>query len=634
MKLQNLLAAILCAVASSASITSLAYAATLASATEESNPLEITIVTGARFSQPLKQSLFHASVITAHDIQDSQAVDVPSLLKNLAGVEFYQSGGIGKQSSLFLRGTNSSHVLVLLDGVRINSATSGTTAIDQLMLDQIERIEVVRGNVSSLYGSEAIGGVIQIFTKRGKGEPQLSISGGAGSHNTQRLAAGFGGEVGNTEFNVQVSKYKTDGVTAIKPAIVPTVNPDKDGYDNTSMLANVRYAFNDDHSLSGSVFDEHGEAGTDNPYGSSSDVNSSKSKIQKFALTSDNNFNELWQSKVQLAQGLDEAENFLNGSPDTALGALFKTTSNQIAWQNTLRWNAQHVTNFGLEHLDQDVASDTAFSKTGRRARSLFGGYSGNSGAHQMQLNLRSDHYSDFGTANTGLLGYGFLINPAWRASASAGTAYKAPTLNDLFYPYTDFGFGYTYQGNPGLKPERSRNTEIGIHYAANEQRAEVIYFDNRIRDLIVGNGQMAGTVINLAEARSDGFELAYAGQFADTGVKAALTFQNPRDVSTGQVLLRRAKSFGNIGITQNMGAWQVGGEVQYSNTREDYDINTYSRTTLESYSVVNLSASYAVDTRLTVTARADNLFDKDYMLAHGYNTPGRTLFIGLNYKQ
>ena len=628
MKLQNFHAAIFCAAALSTSITS------LAAATEESNPLEINIVTGTRFSQPLKQSLFHTSVITEHDIQESQAVDVPSLLKNLAGVEFYQSGGIGKQSSLFLRGTNSSHVLVLLDGVRINSATSGTTAIDQLMLDQVERIELVRGNVSSLYGSEAIGGVIQIFTKRGKGDPQLSVSGGAGSHNTKRLAAGLGGEAGNTEFNVQVSKYKTDGVTAIKPEIAPTVNPDKDGYDNTSLLANVRYAFNDEHSLSGSVFDDQGEAETDNPYGSSSDANISKSKIQKFSLSSDNNFNEQWQSKVQLARGVDKAENFLNGSPDIALGALFKTTSNQITWQNTLRWNAQHVTNFGLEHLNQHVASDTAFSKTERRAGSLFGGYSGNFGVHQMQFNLRHDNYSDFGTANTGLLGYGFLINPEWRASVSAGTAYKAPTMNDMYYPYTNFGFGYTYQGNPNLKPERSRNTEIGIHYAANKQSAEVIYFDNRIRDLIVGNGQMAGTVVNLAEARSDGFELAYTGQFADTAVKAALTLQNPRDVSTGQVLLRRAKSFGNLNITQKMGAWQVGGEVQYSGTRKDYDINTYTRTTLESYSVVNLSASYTVDKRLTVTARADNLFDKDYMLAHGYNTPGRTLFIGLNYKQ
>ena len=183
MKPQHLIAAILFALFSPAHA-------------EQDSPLEILIVTSTRTAQPLRQSLSHSTVITERDIQFSQAADVPSLLKNLAGIELYQSGGIGKQSSLFLRGTESDHVLILLDGVRINSATTGTTAIDQLMLDQIERIEVVRGNVSSLYGSEAIGGVIQIFTKRGKGEPGLNVSGGVGSHNTQRLAGGFGGEAG------------------------------------------------------------------------------------------------------------------------------------------------------------------------------------------------------------------------------------------------------------------------------------------------------------------------------------------------------------------------------------------------------------------------------------------------------
>lgn len=622
MNQKKLLAAILCAVTP------------LACATEENAPLEITIVTGTRFSQALNQTLSHATVITAQEIQDSQAVDVSSLLKNLAGVELYQSGGIGKLSSLFLRGSNSSHVLVLLDGVRINSATSGTTAIDQLMLDQVERIEVVRGNVSSLYGSEAIGGVIQIFTKRGLGDPAFNVSSGVGTHKTQRLAAGFGGEVGKTAFNVQASKYKTDGESAIKPSIVPGVNADQDGYDNLSLSANVRYAFNGDHALSASAFDDHGATQTDNPYGSPTDANSSESHIQKWALVSDNRLLEPWQSKLQLAHGTDETKNFLNGAPDSASGALYKTSSKQIAWQNTLHWDASNTTNLGLENLLQQVDSDTAYSKSGREVNSVFGGHTGNYGAHQTQLNLRHDHYPDFGSANTGLLGYGYAINSAWRATANIGTAYKAPTMNDLFYPYTNFGYGITYQGNPNLKAERSRNSELGVHYAAHKQRVDVAYFDNRIRDLIVGNGQMAGTVINLAQARSDGIELAYTGQFGNTGVKAALTRQNPRDTTTGKVLLRRAKSFGNFSVLQKMAAWQLGGEVQHSDTREDYDINTFARTTLGSYNVVNLTASYAVEKRLTLTVRADNLFNEDYMLAHGYNTPGRTLFFGLRYQQ
>ena len=620
MKQQKLLAAILCAV------TPLAYAAT--------DTLDEIVVTATRVGQPLKQSLTHTTVVTQKDIQDSQVVDVPSVLKNLAGVEFYQSGDIGQQSSLFLRGTNSSHTLVLLDGVRINSATTGTTAIDQLMLDQIERIEVVRGNVSSLYGSEAIGGVIQIFTKRGKGEPTFNASGGLGSHNSRRIAAGFGGENSGAAFNVLVSKFKTSGVSSIKPSIVPTINPDKDGYDNTSASANVRYTLNINHSLSASLFDSSGEAQTDNSFGLSTDVNNSKSHIRKLSLASDSQFSEAWQSKLQLARGIDDTQNFLNGAPDMALGALFKTTNSQIAWQNTLQLGTHNALSIGLENLAQKVASSTAFTIDRRTANSLYASYTGNYGVHQAQLNMRHDRYSDFGTANTSLLGYGYVINDAWRASTNVSTAFKAPTLNDLFYPFTDFGFGFSYQGNPNLKPERSSNVELGVHYAADGQRVDVAYFDNRIHDLITSDNMPASTMVNLNEARSDGFEIVYAGQFGDTGVKAALTLQNPRDAQTGLALLRRAKSYGNLGVTQKVGAWQVGGEIQYSGTREDIDINTFARTTLDSYNVVNLTANYAFDKRFNLSLRTDNLFNRDYMLAHGYNTLGRTLFVGVNYKQ
>ena len=609
MKLQKTLAAILCVVTS------------LAGATEENTPLELLIVTGTRIEQPLKQALSHSTVITQKDIQDSQAVDVPSLLKTLAGVEFYQSGGIGKQGSLFMRGTNSSHVLVLLDGVRINSATTGTTAIDQLMLDQIERIEVVRGNVSSLYGSEAIGGVIQIFTKRGKGEPAFNVSGGVGSHNTQRLATGFGGEVGSTTFNAQVSKYKTDGVSAIRSDIVSTVNPDNDGYDNTSLSGNVRHAFNPDNSLSASVFQSRGNVQYDNAFAFPSPqttFNTSTSTLSKFSVVSDNRFNDSWQSKLQLAQGSDDYIGYLNGVQSYYI----KTNNRQIDWQNTLALSSFGSVLLGLENLDQQVMSDTPYTQTTRKVNSLFAGYTGNYSAHQVQANIRQDRYSDFGIANTGLLGYGYAINDAWRATANISTAFKAPTFNELYYPV---GWG----GNPNLKPEHSRNKEIGMHYVADGQRINAVYFDNRIRDLIAGFPSM-----NINQARSDGLELSYAGQFGDTGVKAALTSQNPRDTQTGLALLRRAKTFSNLGVTQQLGAWKMGGEWQYSGAREDIDINTFARTTLGGYNVVNLTAHYDINKQLKLSLRADNLFNHDYMLAHGYNALGRTLFIGVNYQQ
>ena len=613
--MKKILVVILCAV------TSLAFA------TEENGPLEILIVTGTRTAQPLKQSLSNVTVITQQDIQASQAVDVPSVLKNLAGVEYYQSGGVGKLSNLFLRGTESDHVLILLDGVRINSATAGTTAIDQLMLDQVERIEVVRGNVSSLYGSEAIGGVIQIFTKRGKGAPAFNVSGGVGSHNTQRLSAGFGGTTGSSQFNMQASKYTTAGVSAIKPELVPGIQPDKDGYDNTSLSANVRYAFNLDHSLSATAFNSAGDNQYDtlrydpNTYALvslSTDNNTNKEQLSKFSLTSDNRFSESWQSKLQLAQGTDDYKDYLNGAQSSSL----KTDNRQIGWQNTLALSSVGNVLLGLENLNQQVTGNTAYTKTERKVNSLFGGYTGNYSAHQVQANIRQDRYSDFGIANTGLLGYGYAINDAWRATASISTAFKAPTFNDLYYPVL-------WGGNPNLKPEHSRNKEIGMHYVVDDQRIDAVYFDNRIRDLIAGFPSM-----NINQARSDGIEVSYAGQFGDTGVKAALTSQNLRDTQTGLALLRRAKTFSNLGVTQQLGAWKVGGEWQYSGKREDRDINTSARTTLASYNLLNLTAHYDINKQVKLALRADNLFDQDYMLAHGYNTLGRTLFVGVNYQQ
>jgi vitamin B12 transporter len=220
-----------------------------------------------------------------------------------------------------------------------------------------------------------------------------------------------------------------------------------------------------------------------------------------------------------------------------------------------------------------------------------------------------------------------------WRVTASAATAFKAPTLNDLFYPFVDYGFGYSYSGNPNLKPERSRNNEIGAHYANDGQRLDLVYFDNRIHDLIVINNLPAATTINLDEARIDGMELAYNGQFGDTGVKLAATQQNPHDAKTGQTLLRRAKNFSSAGVTQQFGALKVGGEWQHSGVRSDIDINTFNRTTLAAYDVVNFTAKYTLNKHFDLSARLDNLFNRDYMLAHGYNTLGRTLFVGLSYR-
>ena len=241
-----------------------------------------------------------------------------------------------------------------------------------------------------------------------------------------------------------------------------------------------------------------------------------------------------------------------------------------------------------------------------------------------MQANLRQDRYSDFGSTNTWRLGYGYAINAAWRATASLSTAFKAPTFNDMYAPAI-------WGGNPNLRPERSRDREAGIHYAAGGQQFDATWFDNRVSDLIT---YQFPSNVNLSQVRIDGMEAGYRGRFGDTEVRAALTLQNPRDAQTGLRLLRRARSYASLGLSRRIGAWKLGGEWQYSGAREDIDINTYARTRLAAYDLVNLTASYAIDRHLNLSLRAANIFNRDYMLVHGYNTPGRTVFVALNYQQ
>jgi vitamin B12 transporter len=258
----------------------------------------------------------------------------------------------------------------------------------------------------------------------------------------------------------------------------------------------------------------------------------------------------------------------------------------------------------------------------------LLGGYVAEYDAQQVQFNLRQDRYSDFGAANTSLLGYGVSFADKWRVTASVSNAFKAPTLNDLYFPFTDYGGGFTYSGNPNLKPERSVTQEAGLHYVANGQHVDAVYFSNRIRDLIASNG--AGTTsINIDHAQITGQELSYSGEFGKSRLKANATFQNPRNTATGITLLRRAKEFASVTATHDFDQWNAGVELRHSGARQDY-----AGVILSGYQLLNLNAGYKIGIHLNLLARVDNLFNRNYSESYGYNTLGRTLFVGLNYQQ
>jgi len=595
------------------------FCASAAIAHAETPNLDEVVITATRLPQALNKTLADTTVLNEQDIRNSGAADVPTVLRSLAGVEIAQSGGLGAQSGTYMRGTNSNQVLVLIDGVRINSATTGSTALEHIMLDNIERIEVVRGNVSSLYGSEAIGGVIQLFTKHGSGAPAFTASAGGGTHGTQRMAAGFSGEVESTSFSINASKVKSDGVSAINPQLAQNVNPNNNGYDNSTFNAQVKHAFNVDHAVTASWFSTQSNTSfdTSGSYVLATDLNNTQDNIAKMSLASDDQISEMWHSQVRVAQGTDDSQTYTNGAP----AYRYKTQSNQYAWQNDLKLAEGQQVSLAAENLGQTISSDTIYTQTTRNVNSLLGGYTGEYGKQQVQLNLRQDSYSDFGSVNTGLLGYGFAFTESWRVTGSVSNAFKAPTFNDMYYPYL---------GNPNLKPERSQNDEVGLHYSTNGHRVDAIYFDNRITDFITLNSSYVATNTPLAEI--SGQELSYTGDFGTKHLKASATFQNPRDTTTGLVLARRAKEFASIAASHDLGVWNMGAELRYSGARQDN--NTATSQTLPSYTLVNLTTKYTIDQHLSVSARIDNLFNVDYSEAYSYNTLGRTLFVGLNYLQ
>lgn len=609
MKHTTLLAAILCAASSF-------------SQAETNNQLDEIVVTATRLPQSLGKLIADASVITEQEIRHSGAPDVITLLRSATGIEVAQSGGLGAQSSTFMRGANSNQTLVLIDGVRVGSATSGATALEHIMLDNIERIEIVRGNVSSLYGSEAIGGVIQLFTKKGSGKPTLTARAGAGSHGTQKITAGFSGEVENTAFSMTAGRVRTEGISAINPLLIPSTNPNNNGYDNNTFNAQIKHALNADHAISAIWFSTRGNVSFDTS--GSPDLNATQQKIDKLSLTSENQINPMWHSQIRLAQGIDDSQTETNG----AFAYRYKTQSNQLVWQNTLQFAANQRLNLSAENLGQSVSSSTVYSQSTRNVNSLLAGYSGDYGAQQLQLNLRQDHYSDFGTANTGLLGYGYAINHAWRATASVSNAFKAPTFNDLFAPAL-------WGSNPALKPERSQNQEIGLRYASAIHRFDLVHFDNRITDLIASDA--AWKMGNINAAQITGQTLSYTGDFGNKHLNASLTLQNPRDTHTGQTLPRRARELASLSASHDLGRLDMGVELRYSSERQDayYDPATWSSVpvTLPRYHLLNFTTRYVIDQHLFATARLDNVFNRDYAEVYGYNTPGRTLFVSLTYQ-
>lgn len=593
-------------------------------AQQDESTHEMVVVTASRLDQQLTDTIAHTTVITQKDIRESQAVDLSSLLRREAGFEFVQNGGVGTSSGIFMRGGDGRQVLILIDGVRVGSATVGTTAIEGVMLDQVERVEVVRGNVSALYGANAIGGVIQIFTKQGRGKPHAEAQAMVGSRGTHRESAGYSGSAGDTRFSLNVSHFQTNGFSAIDTVQAPRANPDSDGYHNDSISGQISHRFAAGHEAGLRIYQSQGKVQFDSAFGAPADRNVLDGVLSSYSLYSSNQIKPWWKSNFTLAQGTDKSKTFTNGGTPTR----FDTTNAQYRWQNDFSVAKEHTLSASLEGQEQRVDSTTVFTSTTRNVRSMMLAYSGRVGANQFQASSRRDHYSDFGKADTWLAGYGYDLTTRWKVTAMRSTAFRAPTFNELFFP----GFG-----NPNLKPENTQSNELGLQYAIDQHLLRVAVFDTKYRNLIqtvLAVPPSTFLPLNVASARVEGTEMSYTGQFNNWDVRASLTVQNPIDATTGAQLRRRGKNFGNLVVGTTFSGWRLGAEAIVGSSRPDLHVVGGAPVTLRGYAVVNLTARHAIAKNTFVAARLENVFDEKYQVAHGFNTAGRGLFVSLNWRQ
>lgn len=584
------------------------------------------VVTATRSPTRTNELLSDVSVISREDIEQAgSSSTIAELLARQPGLEMSRNGNIGSQTDIRIRGAASNQTVLLIDGVRVGSATSGAATWSRIPLSEIDRIEILRGPSSSLYGNDAIGGVVQIFTRRGDGPARIFAEVGAGSQETSSGSVGIAGGANGWRYSLNGSIFRTEGFNNVRNPAASNFNPDRDGYDSRSTSGSLSYALAKGQEMGVSFLESSGRNRYDSGYTPAAARRDyeSQSDIATYSAYSKNTLTDNWKSTLRYGYSDDDSTAYAN----SILTSVFRTEQDQLSWQNDFKLPVGNAL-LAVERLTQKVSGTSNFATSKRTIDSYLAGWNGLLGDHRLQVNARRDENSQFGGKNTGTLAYGYQIDDAWRVHASYGTAYKAPTFNDLYYPLT---FGY--YGNPNLKPETARNAEAALSFERGKNQASATYYVNKVTDMISWSGRV--TPVNIGNATLEGLSLSYTGQFADIDFGASIDWLDARDDATGKTLARRARERATLSMGKRLGAWEARGEVVAVGKRydADYDPAFTQRDVLGGYTLFNLYGSYALARDWSLFARADNIFDKKYEHALDYATPGASIFVGLRYK-
>jgi vitamin B12 transporter len=589
----------------------------LAQVKDEASLATVTI-TATRTPSRVTDVVAEVTVLDREALDRNSGRTLVEVLSQQPGLQFTSNGGLGKAASLFIRGLESRHTLLLVDGIRVGSATLGTPSLDNLPLEAVERIEIVRGPMSALYGSDAVGGVIQIFTRRGRVGLHPNAKATVGSNHYGQLAGGVAFGSGAFDAAVQVQHTETRGFSATNArAPFGNHNPDDDGFTQNGGSLRLGWRATPDWRLEALALQADGTTRYDDGPGADS-----KAKLHNrlLSLQASGRLGDALRTKLSAAQSIDEFDTLVSASAFAALGPI-ETVQKQFAWETSLVTPAGTALAL-LERIEQGVSRPGApFAVSDRTINAAALGLNGSSAGHTWQASVRHDRNSQFGGQTTGALGWGYEIAPQWRVGASAGTSFVAPSFNQLYFP----GFG-----NPNLQPEEGKHGELSVRWTGDDHSARAAWFDNRIRGYISSGPAPA----NIPRTRIDGVTLSYEGRFDRLTLAASLDHVDPRNATEGSAnfgkqLPRRAKNAAKAQADWSLGAVTVGAAVVAFSERFDNAANTVR---MPGYATLDLHAEWSLTPDWTLGARLNNAANKAYETAFGYNQPGREAYLSVRY--
>ena len=591
-----------------------------------------TVVTASRIAVPITDVLADVSIVTRETLDKAGPSSLREVLAQLPGVQFSSNGSYRSSSGIFLRGAASRQTIVLIDGVRMGSATSGGASYENMPLERIERIEVMRGAASALYGPDAVGGVIQIFTRAPTEKLEATANFGVGFDGLLSRGLSARGGLGPIGYSVGVSREEAAGISTINNSLSSSFNPDDDAFKSTSFDAKLTAQVHKDHLFTLSLL----QSRTNNQFDGRPSPNPGAVSALRWDATGElalknatfswqAQWLDAWKSTLTVGSSKDDSVTRYQRLDTGAFGAFgkFNTERQQITWQNDIPIG-KDVLSLVLEKREEAVDSTTLYKVSDRSVRSAVASYALNKKDFNALVVVRKDKNSQFGSFSNWALSGGYRLTDALRVVASVGTSFEAPSFNSLYFP----GFGV-----PTLQPQRNKAKEFGVKYNVRSLAMGVVVYHNVIKGFIVPS-----TNVQTSSAELRGATLTADNAVGDLTYGVSYDYADPRTFSTipasnNLQFVRVARNVLNARVGRSFGDVNVFGEWKLSSKRVDAKVVGNGREDLPGYSSLNLGATYALNKNLSFLLRLNNLFDKQYTLTNGYSIPGFNMFASASYK-